>query len=103
MSRLASLDLTVVMTKTTKNQNENQNENENRHEQDMGADHADAGGTTLVIGGTGKTGRKVAERLTAQGRLVRVGSRRGEPPFDWNDPGTWLPALEDVDRVYVTY
>ncbi|MYV79338.1 NAD(P)H-binding protein [Streptomyces sp. SID1046] len=56
-----------------------------------------------MIGGTGKTGRKVAERLMAQGRPVRVGSRRGEPPFDWNDPATWLPALEDVDRVYVTY
>ncbi|MER6251503.1 NAD(P)H-binding protein [Streptomyces sp. NPDC001584] len=81
------------MTKTTKNENENEN----------AAQTADAGGITLVIGGTGKTGRKVAERLTAQGRPVRVGSRRGEPPFDWNDPATWLPALEDVDRVYVTY
>ncbi|WKD36901.1 NmrA family NAD(P)-binding protein [Streptomyces xanthophaeus] len=81
------------MTKTTKHENENEN----------AARTTDGGGVTLVIGGTGKTGRKVAERLTAQGRLVRVGSRRGEPPFDWNDPATWLPALEDVDRVYVTY
>ncbi|MEU9304425.1 NAD(P)H-binding protein [Streptomyces sp. NPDC048269] len=59
--------------------------------------------TTLVIGGTGKTGRRVAEKLSAQGRPVRVGSRSGEPPFDWNEPATWLPALEGVDRVYVTY
>ncbi|MFD5621323.1 NAD(P)H-binding protein [Streptomyces yangpuensis] len=58
---------------------------------------------TLVIGGNGKTGRKVAEKLTAQGRPVRVGSRSGTPAFDWNEPGTWLPALEGVDRVYVTY
>ncbi|MFG2340429.1 NAD(P)H-binding protein [Streptomyces yangpuensis] len=58
---------------------------------------------TLVIGGNGKTGRKVAEKLTAQGRPVRVGSRSGTPAFDWNEPTTWLPALAGVDRVYVTY
>ncbi|MGW7441568.1 NmrA family NAD(P)-binding protein [Streptomyces sp. NPDC054849] len=60
-------------------------------------------GIALVIGGTGKTGRKVAEKLAARGCAVRVGSRRGEPAFDWNEPATWLPALEGVDRVYVTY
>ncbi|MEU6213381.1 NAD(P)H-binding protein [Streptomyces sp. JL4002] len=58
---------------------------------------------TLVIGGNGKTGRRVAEKLTAQGRQVRIGSRTGEPPFDWNEPATWQSALEGVDRVYVTY
>jgi uncharacterized protein YbjT (DUF2867 family) len=30
---------------------------------------------TLVLGGTGKTGRRVAERLRALGRPVRIGSR----------------------------
>ncbi|AWZ09707.1 MULTISPECIES: NAD(P)H-binding protein [unclassified Streptomyces] len=58
---------------------------------------------TLVIGGTGKTGRRVAEKLTALGRQVRIGSRTGEPAFDWNDPESWGPALQGVDRVYVTY
>ncbi|MFJ6700891.1 NAD(P)H-binding protein [Streptomyces sp. NPDC091272] len=58
---------------------------------------------TLVIGGTGKTGRRVAEKLSAQGRQVRIGSRAGEPPFDWNEPATWDAALAGVDRVYVTY
>src|SRR5437763_9801166 len=48
---------------------------------------------TLVIGGTGKTGRRVAERLKAQGRPVRVGSRSGATPFDWEDRATWEPAL----------
>ncbi|MFF4829094.1 NmrA family NAD(P)-binding protein [Streptomyces sp. NPDC001312] len=57
----------------------------------------------LVIGGTGKTGRRVAERLTAQGLPVRVGSRSGEPPFVWEDPGTWEAALDGVLAVYVTY
>ncbi|MGW2180545.1 NmrA family NAD(P)-binding protein [Streptomyces sp. NPDC001732] len=59
--------------------------------------------TTLVIGGTGKTGRRVAERLTARGLPVRVGSRNGEPPFDWENPGTWEAALDGVGAVYVTY
>ncbi|MEU9148173.1 NAD(P)H-binding protein [Streptomyces sp. NPDC048349] len=59
--------------------------------------------TTLVIGGTGKTGRRVAEKLTAQGRPVRIGSRRGSPAFDWNEPAGWPAALEGADRVYVTY
>ncbi|MFJ8374903.1 NmrA family NAD(P)-binding protein [Streptomyces sp. NPDC094461] len=59
--------------------------------------------TTLVIGGTGKTGRRVAERLTAQGLPVRVGSRSGEPPFVWEDPDTWEAAVEGVGAVYVTY
>ncbi|WP_327135986.1 NAD(P)H-binding protein (plasmid) [Streptomyces sp. NBC_01343] len=58
---------------------------------------------TLVIGGNGKTGRRVAQKLRGQGRAVRIGSRTGAPPFDWNVPGTWGPALEGVDRVYVTY
>ncbi|MFD7262424.1 NAD(P)H-binding protein [Streptomyces sp. NPDC059874] len=58
---------------------------------------------TLVIGGNGKTGRRVADKLSAQGRQVRIGSRSGAPAFDWNEPSTWVPALEGVDRVYVTY
>ncbi|HEX6037067.1 NAD(P)H-binding protein [Longimicrobium sp.] len=63
----------------------------------------DANGTTLVIGGTGKTGRRVVERLAARGEPVRVGSRAGTPPFDWEDRATWAPALHGMSRVYVTY
>ncbi|HEU4348728.1 MAG TPA: NmrA family transcriptional regulator [Actinoplanes sp.] len=59
--------------------------------------------TTLLIGGTGKTGRRVAERLTARGIDVRIGSRRGTPPFDWDDESTWGPALDGVRAAYVTY
>ena len=58
---------------------------------------------TLVLGGTGKTGRRVVERLTARGLPVRIGSRSGEPPFDWEDQNTWAPALEGVGSVYLTY
>jgi NAD(P)-dependent dehydrogenase (short-subunit alcohol dehydrogenase family) len=59
--------------------------------------------TTLVLGGTGKTGRRVAQRLSALGRPVRVGSRSGRPPFDWEDPATWAPALDGAGAAYVSY
>src|SRR5215216_5010376 len=59
--------------------------------------------STLVVGGTGKTGRRVVEHLEARGFPVRVGSRSGEPPFDWENETTWAPALRDVGAVYVTY
>ena len=57
----------------------------------------------LVLGGTGKTGRRVAQRLEDRGLAVRIGSRSAEPPFDWNDAATWAPALHGVGAVYITY
>jgi uncharacterized protein YbjT (DUF2867 family) len=57
----------------------------------------------LVLGGTGKSGRRVAERLIAAGRPVRIGSRSGAPRFDWEDRATWGPALDGVASVYLTY
>jgi uncharacterized protein YbjT (DUF2867 family) len=59
--------------------------------------------TTLVIGGTGKTGRRVAERLQARDLPVRIGSRSGAPPFDWEDRSTWAPALQGTAAAYVSY
>src|SRR5215469_6626793 len=59
--------------------------------------------TTLVLGGTGKTGRRVAQRLSALGRPVRVGSRSGRPPFDWEDRATWAPALDGAGAAYISY
>jgi uncharacterized protein YbjT (DUF2867 family) len=58
---------------------------------------------TLVLGGTGKTGRRVVERLEARGMPVRVGSRSGTPPFDWEDRSTWAPALDGIRAVYISY
>src|SRR5918996_6499795 len=58
---------------------------------------------TLVLGGTGKTGRRVVERLTARGVPVRIGSRSGEPRFDWEDRSTWAPVLEGVGSAYVSH
>ena len=58
---------------------------------------------TLVVGGTGKTGRRVAKGLKDRNVPVRIGSRAGDPPFDWERPDTWDPALRDVDSAYVNY
>jgi uncharacterized protein YbjT (DUF2867 family) len=58
---------------------------------------------TLVLGGTGKTGRRVAQRLEARGMPTRVGSRSAEPPFDWQKPETWASALDGVSAAYVSY
>ena len=41
--------------------------------------------TNLIIGGTGKTGRRVASRLQDRGLPVTSLSR---PAFDWADPTT---------------
>ncbi|PHN02992.1 NmrA family NAD(P)-binding protein [Flavilitoribacter nigricans] len=57
----------------------------------------------LVIGGTGKTGRKIVEKLQALHQNVRVGSRRANPAFDWEDPSTWAAALDGMDKVYITF
>ncbi|MEP7455176.1 NAD(P)H-binding protein [Phyllobacterium sp. SB3] len=57
----------------------------------------------LIVGGTGKTGRRVAERLTAQGLPVRIGSRNASPAFDWEQPETWSASLEGVCAAYITY
>jgi uncharacterized protein YbjT (DUF2867 family) len=57
----------------------------------------------LVTGGTGKTGSRVAARLLAAGRPVRIGSRHGEPPFDWHDRATWPAALDGATAAYVAY
>jgi uncharacterized protein YbjT (DUF2867 family) len=56
---------------------------------------------TLVLGGTGKTGRRVAERLTELGVPVRIGSRSRTPKFDWENQSTWAAALENVRAVYL--
>ncbi|HOC42593.1 MAG TPA: hypothetical protein PKJ99_06175 [Thermoanaerobaculales bacterium] len=59
--------------------------------------------TIVLLGGTGKTGRRIAQRLQALGVPVRIGSRCGEPPFDWQSPATWPAVLEGASSVYIAY
>ena len=57
----------------------------------------------LVVGGTGKTGRRVAEHLRRRGLPVRIGSRAADLPFDWEDRSTWAPALQGTSAAYVSF
>lgn len=57
----------------------------------------------LVLGGTGKTGRRVAKQLKANGFATRIASRSASPSFDWHDASTWGAALENIDAVYLSY
>lgn len=66
-------------------------------------EHTQTQSNALVVGGRGKTGRRVAQRLWDRGMRTRIGSRTAEPPFDWEDPSTWSPALDDVQLVYLTF
>lgn len=60
-------------------------------------------GRILVVGGSGKTGRRVIDRLRALNRPFRSGSRSSQPPFDWEDRSTWRSALDGMQAAYVTY
>ncbi|KUL55336.1 NmrA family protein [Streptomyces sp. NRRL F-4489] len=55
----------------------------------------------LITGGTGKVGGRAAAQLRAKGVAVRVGSRSGEPRFDWEDESTWDAALAGVQKVFL--
>lgn len=57
----------------------------------------------LVLGGNGKTGRRVVERLKARNADVRAVSRSSAQPFDWKNRETWSPVLQGIDSVYITY
>jgi uncharacterized protein YbjT (DUF2867 family) len=58
---------------------------------------------TLVIGSTGKTGRRILRRLTDLGHPARGASRRTDSPFDWERQETWPAVLEGVTAAYVSY
>lgn len=58
---------------------------------------------TLILGGTGKTGRRVAERLSIKGYETRIGSRSSIPSFDWNNEKNWDASLKGVTAAYITY
>ena len=60
-------------------------------------------GVTLLLGGTGKIGRRVAKQLAADGVAIRVASRSTSPSFDWNDSNTWDAALDGVTTAYISY
>ncbi|MEU6645893.1 NAD(P)H-binding protein [Saccharomonospora sp. NPDC046836] len=54
-----------------------------------------------ALGGTGKTGRRVARLLLADGYVVKAASRRGSTRFDWADEGSWADAVTGASAVYI--
>jgi len=57
--------------------------------------------TILVLGGTGKTGRRVVNQLKNAGHTARAAARHGDTHFDWDDRSTWGPALAGADALYL--
>lgn len=57
----------------------------------------------IVIGATGKTGRRVVQRLQQLGLPVRAASRTSEAAFDWTDRSTWPQAIAGAGAAFVTY
>jgi len=57
----------------------------------------------LVLGGTGKVGRRIVARLTAREVPVRIGARSAVPAFDWNAPATWREVLAGTQSVFISY
>jgi uncharacterized protein YbjT (DUF2867 family) len=58
--------------------------------------------TTLVLGGTGRTGSLVARKLAERGVSARAAARHGgDVFFDWDDPATYPSAVDGVSRLYL--
>ena len=62
----------------------------------------------LILGGTGKTGRRLADDLSARGATVRIASRHPSTDgasrhvrFDWDDESTHDAALAGAGAVYL--
>lgn len=56
-----------------------------------------------ILGGAGKTGRRVARHLSALGLGVRPVSRSTRTPFDGEEPTTWRAALDGVQAAYLAF
>ncbi|MFF5013191.1 NmrA family NAD(P)-binding protein [Streptomyces sp. NPDC001165] len=58
--------------------------------------------TTLILGGTGRTGSLLADALVRRGSATRTAARSGaDVRFDWDDPATHAAALVGADRLYL--
>jgi uncharacterized protein YbjT (DUF2867 family) len=57
--------------------------------------------TFLVLGGTGKVGRRVARVLEGNGHITRAVSRSTPLRFDWSGPETWQSAVQGTDGIFI--
>ncbi|MEU6562026.1 SDR family oxidoreductase [Nocardia nova] len=70
---------------------------------ESGRQQADPAAPVVILGGAGKTGRRIAARLGDRGVPVRPVSRSTTVRFDWTDRSTWSPAVAGARAVYVAY
>jgi uncharacterized protein YbjT (DUF2867 family) len=57
----------------------------------------------VLIGGSAKTGGRIADRLEELGLNMRKASRSTIPAFDWEDRATWRSALTGATSAYVAF
>jgi uncharacterized protein YbjT (DUF2867 family) len=63
---------------------------------------SDKAPTALILGGTGRTGSRLAGTLARHGITTRTAARSGaDVRFDWDNPTTHVDALVGVDRLYL--
>lgn len=55
----------------------------------------------LVLGATGKTGRRLVDQLSVRGVAIRAASRTSRVRFDWSAPETFDRALDGVRALYL--
>jgi uncharacterized protein YbjT (DUF2867 family) len=55
----------------------------------------------LILGGKGKTGRRVVAQLESKGVPVRPASRSSERRFDWYDESTWPGITSGTHTAYL--
>ena len=60
-------------------------------------------GFTLVLGATGKIGRRIATQLVNRGIPTRLASRSADITFDWEDQSNWDSVLDGITTVYLSY
>jgi len=71
-----------------------------KHHQNLSED---TNGLILVLGATGKTGRRIVTGLETRGIPFRSGSRSATPAFDWNNEAGWDACLQGIAAVYINY
>lgn len=57
----------------------------------------------LVIGASGKVGRRVLANLATMGHAARPAGRRTPLPFDWQDRSNWAEHFAGIETAFVAY
>jgi uncharacterized protein YbjT (DUF2867 family) len=57
----------------------------------------------LIIGASGKVGRRVVANLATMGRAIRPAGRGTMLPFDWQDRSNWAEHFAGVETAFVAY